>query len=59
MLSYTLFVYLYVFLRIEERSEKPEVVGEVHGVAPKRQVVPLINTLYTIMFLVITVTCLG
>jgi hypothetical protein len=59
MLSYTLFVYLYVLVQIEERSEKPEVVGEVHGVAPKRQVVPLINILYIIMFLVITVTCSG
>jgi hypothetical protein len=40
--------------------EKPEdQFGELPGISSHRQVVPLITFLYLIMFMLITVTCLG
>jgi hypothetical protein len=46
---------------IDKRGdEEPEdQIGEVLGVVPKRQVVPLISFLYLILFSIITVTCSG
>jgi hypothetical protein len=41
------------------RSETLKTIGEVLGVASKRQVMLFITLLYLIMFSIITVTCSG
>jgi hypothetical protein len=60
LLFYVLLVYLYVLLQVVGGYESLEdQFGEVPEISSLRQVVPLITFLYLIIFMLITVTCLG